>query len=126
MVEQLVVARGRRFVGCMFSTFTAFVHRLRGYYSTRDHYPGYKEVSYRQVTTMLPCMRKGQCADTRHLSGRFHLREYPVGWRDIDWDLEHNRTFGYRKNLGRGHGVLLLAQLLVLPNEFSRFRINCC
>ena len=34
LVEQLVVAQGRLFVGCMFSTFSGFVTRIRGYKST--------------------------------------------------------------------------------------------
>lgn len=90
MVEQLVVARGRRFVGCMFSTFTAFVHRLRGYYSTRDHCPGYKEGVLPTSYHYAPIYAKRAMRRYTTLSGRFHLREFPIGWRDIDWDLENN------------------------------------
>ncbi|GAX18597.1 hypothetical protein FisN_10Hh196 [Fistulifera solaris] len=43
MIDQLVASRGRLFFGCWHSTFTGFIHRLRGYHSTNHREPGYKD-----------------------------------------------------------------------------------
>lgn len=90
LVEQLVVARGRTFVGCMFSTFTGFVNRLRGYYSTRDKLPGYETGALPNTYHYAPLRTKNSMHTYQFFTKPLNAREFPIAWKDIDFNLENN------------------------------------
>lgn len=87
MIEQLVCARGDKFVGTYYSTFTAYANRVRGYHAqksqSRDSVKGIinseylgHNGAYRDVMKMYNSAHKD-----------FWSREWPIGWRDIDHDV---------------------------------------
>ena len=71
-LEQLICTPARRFVGTDLSTFTSYIHRLRGYLSAQDDNVYYHSVPY----TKNPPATKA--SDYR---GRDYLREHPLLWR---------------------------------------------
>jgi hypothetical protein len=83
LVQQLVCARSEIFVGTFYSSFSGYINRMRGYYSTREESPGYEEGAlnsyYHSPTTMKKEMRM-----YRAMRKPFHFREWPTAWRDID------------------------------------------
>jgi hypothetical protein len=89
LIEQLVVARGRTFVGCMFSTFSGFCHRLRGYYSTLEEWPGHEDGKLVNSYYYAPLRSKDIMLSYAPFSKPLHSREFPIAWKDIDFDLEN-------------------------------------
>jgi len=89
MLDQLVASRGRTFVGTYFSTFTAYINRLRGYYATRDNAPGH-EVGMLQSYYFNPSWRKHVLRKYHPPEEPFWAREFPSNWRDIDRDVDFN------------------------------------
>jgi len=84
MIDQLVASRGRVFFGCMHSTFSGFIFRIRGYHAQKDkvdgwelgmipksfYYTGEKEKDmYQHYTAVHPPV---------------YAREFATSWRDID------------------------------------------
>jgi len=80
MVDTIVASHGRTFSGTWFSTFSAYINRMRGYmgYSMKDSWYGY-----------LP--RKDAVRDYKYPMGNYPAREWPIGWIAIDGDevIEH-------------------------------------
>lgn len=77
MIDVVIASRGRQFVGTYFSSFSAFIGRLRGYHGmsgTSMHY-GY-----------LGRMNETHSWMTPHSS--YSAREFPTGWLAIDGDAE--------------------------------------
>mmetsp|Transcript_10775 Transcript_10775/g.16536 ORF Transcript_10775/g.16536 Transcript_10775/m.16536 type:complete len:355 (-) Transcript_10775:121-1185(-) len=89
MVEQLILARSRVFVGCLSSTFSSFVNRLRGYYSTRDRLPGSETGSLPNSYYYAPLLSRRIMHTFTSFTKPIHSREFPVAWRNIDFDLKH-------------------------------------
>ena len=92
MIEQLVAAQGNVFVGSLFSTFTGYIHRLRGYHSHKRQWPGYEmgalPTSY--YFTPNPMAHKRKVMHEYHaLEPAFWQREFPMAWRDLDHGLVH-------------------------------------
>jgi GDP-fucose protein O-fucosyltransferase len=83
MVDTIVASHGRTFAGTWFSTFTAFINRMRGYlgYSMMDSWYGW-----------LP--RKDSVREYKYPTGNYGAREWPIGWIAIDGDevIEHEGT----------------------------------
>jgi len=75
MIDTIVASRGRKFVGTYFSTFSAFINRLRGYYgmSMKDSYYG-------------TLMYKNTLHEWRDHNGPEFSHEWPYGWMGIDGD----------------------------------------
>jgi len=86
LVDQLVVANGEVFVGTFFSTFTAYVNRLRGYYSIRDEKPGYDRGELRSSFFFFPGYKTDVMTKYSPIKGPYWPNEYPLGWIDIDKD----------------------------------------
>jgi hypothetical protein len=100
MIEQLIIARGRTFIGTFLSTFTAYVNRVRGYHSQKqkaDGYQlglinsyynpitnGYHNTAYGSNLHLSPDTIKVLMRQYRPLTVGFFSREFPLGWRDID------------------------------------------
>lgn len=77
MIDVVVASRGRQFVGTYFSSFSAFIGRLRGYHgmSGRAMHYGY-----------LSRMNETHTWANPHSS--YSAREFPTGWVAIDGDHE--------------------------------------
>ena len=86
LIEQLVLARGDVFVGTMYSTYTSYVNRLRGYYSWRDRLPGYDKGTI-QSHYLRPATEKYQQYFSIH--DPMWAFEFPEAWYDIDHDVEY-------------------------------------
>ncbi|KAL3899357.1 MAG: hypothetical protein SGARI_006477 [Bacillariaceae sp.] len=98
MVDQLVAAKGKTFVGTYPSTFSAYINRLRGYHSQMDQSPvGYERGrvdSYYFTPNRNKVIRDimqtyhGVDQNPEHsLEKGFWCREFPVAWTDIDHDV---------------------------------------
>lgn len=91
MVDTIVASHGRTFAGTWFSTFSAYINRMRGYlgYSMKDSWYGY-----------LP--RKDVVRDYKYPTGNYGAREWPIGWIAIDGDevIEHEGTPSFEMNVG--------------------------
>ncbi|KAL7455629.1 hypothetical protein ACHAWC_007164 [Mediolabrus comicus] len=83
LAEQLVASRARVFYGTYYSTFSAYIVRLRGYYSVKENQPGHMSGSL-QNTYFLPTQWKNEMATYQAIHVPFYAREFPIAWRDID------------------------------------------
>ena len=93
MVEQLICARSRTFVGTYYSAFSGYTNRLRGYYSERDYgdtttttdtddTDGAIQSYYASPVTVKKDMRL-----YRALRKPLWMREFPTAWRDLNQDV---------------------------------------
>ncbi|KAL9188523.1 hypothetical protein ACHAXT_006901 [Thalassiosira profunda] len=83
LVEQVVASRGRIFFGTFYSTFSAFIMRLRGYYSVKERHDGH------MTGVLLNSFYFGEeWKREMKLYQAIHKplfgRDFPVAWRDID------------------------------------------
>ena len=83
IIDQVIASKGDKFVGTSLSTLTAYVNRLRGYYSIRDKLPGY-ELGKLQSFHFAPEGKKHIMTEYIAPSGPLWALEFPMGWRDID------------------------------------------
>jgi len=87
LIDQLVASRGKTFHGVFLSTFTGYINRLRGYYSTKERLPGYKDgiiESYHFVRPADKLLYKSY----HPFENPSFMREYPICWRDIDQGID--------------------------------------
>lgn len=82
LAEQLVASRARVFYGTYYSTFSAYIVRLRGYYSVKENQPGMSGTL--QNTYFLPAQWKNEMTTYQAIHVPFYAREFPIAWRDID------------------------------------------
>lgn len=88
LVDQLVASRGRTFFGAWCSTFTGYINRMRGYHSTKDKLPGYKEGVLNSFFYNFQAEGKREKMRVYHPPvERWFQREFPIAWRDIDHDV---------------------------------------
>jgi len=69
MIESIVCSRAKVFAGTYFSTFTGYIHRLRGYH-------GLGEDTYYHSAKFLNFLQKKQSV------GHGFSREWRAGWTD--------------------------------------------
>jgi hypothetical protein len=83
LVEQLVASRGRVFVGCYYSTFTAYINRLRGYHSQKEKSGGWEDGI---INSFYYAPKAFRTIHSNYTMAQHTLwaQEYPTGWRDID------------------------------------------
>lgn len=74
MVESIVCSRSKRFAGTFFSTFTGYIHRLRGYH-------GLGEASYYHSTGHVTQPQSPKSI------GHGFAREFRAGWTDDAGEL---------------------------------------
>ena len=87
-IDQMIAAKSFVFLGTFLSTFTAYINRLRGYYSIRDKYPlGYELGQLKNVIHFLPTYATFEMWKYQAIKPPFWFREFPVGWRDIDFGV---------------------------------------
>jgi hypothetical protein len=91
MLDQLIASRGRAFVGAFFSTFTAYINRMRGYHSQKDELIGYEKGELKSFY-YAPLQRKWLQTSYRAVQSPIWASEFPVGWRDIDNDVKPNQV----------------------------------
>ena len=84
MIDQIVASRGRDFVGTYFSSFSAYIGRIRGYHSLSGKRMFYSHPQYWNETHswVYP-----------HAS--YSAREYPLGWLNIDENEEPSEKYFY-------------------------------
>ena len=95
MIDQLVTAAGSRFFGTYYSTFSGYIHRLRGFYSQREHAKGWEDglLDSYYLSKNQPCpIRKVMQREYIAVKPGYWEQEFPVAWRDID----HNVLMGTR------------------------------
>lgn len=82
MLDQLIASRGRVFFGTHFSTFTGYIHRMRGYRVDKDKEEGYEDGLLLNSYYFLPAFKENmrKFAPPRPA----FAREFPISWRDID------------------------------------------
>jgi hypothetical protein len=88
MVEQLICARSRTFVGTYYSTFSAYINRLRGYYRERDRdsQAGDERGAIASYYAS-PVAIKKEMMVYRALRKPLWMREFPTAWLDINQDV---------------------------------------
>jgi hypothetical protein len=74
MVDSIVCARAAEFAGTWFSTFSGYIHRLRGYHGLGEN-TYYHSNGRVDVARSAPSMGQG------------YAREYRAGWTDDRGDL---------------------------------------
>jgi hypothetical protein len=93
MLDQLVASRGRTFIGTFYSTFTGYINRIRGYHAQKDKFLGH-ELGRINSFFYAPKKMKYEMQHYRSIKGPMWAREFPIGWRDIDKDLEESQLPG--------------------------------
>lgn len=81
LVEQIVASRGRIFIGTFYSTFSAYISRLRGYYTVKETHDTSGSL---KTTLFLPAKYKKEMRHYQALHEPLFGREFPIAWRDID------------------------------------------
>lgn len=91
IIDQIVASRGDVFIGTWFSTLSAYVNRLRGYYSIRDKLMGYEKGALKSFYFSPPDKRNRM---RRYFAPQPALwaQEFPMAWRDIDHDVNMEGT----------------------------------
>ena len=83
LVEQIVASRAKVFVGTYYSTFSAYISRLRGYYSVKEKQEGFMTGSLPN-TYFLPSEYKREMSLYQAVHEPLFARAFQVAWRDID------------------------------------------
>jgi hypothetical protein len=74
MVDSIVCSRAAEFAGTWFSTFTGYIHRLRGYHGLGEH-------------TYYHSTGKVDLAKSPRSIGSGYAREFRIGWTDDEGGL---------------------------------------
>ena len=83
MIDQLVVYKSRVFVGTWFSTFSAYINRLKGYYISKYRLEGY-DTGTMKSWYFAPMEKFDEMQYYWPSRKPFYMREFPTAWRDID------------------------------------------
>ena len=83
MLEQIVASRGHLFFRTFFSTFSAYIARLRGYYSVKEMQSGYLDGGLKN-TFLLPAKWEKEMHLYQAIHKPLFSRDFPVAWRGID------------------------------------------
>jgi hypothetical protein len=91
MIDQLVASRGHVFFGCWFSTFTGYIHRLRGYHSQNElegpDAKAFQEGRLPHSYYYALLAHKTKMHDYWPIKQAFYAREFPASWRQLDFDI---------------------------------------
>jgi len=83
MIDQLVSYKSRSFYGTWWSTLSGYVNRMRGYYIAKHELEGYKDGTMKSWY-FTPANFVLEMRSYRPVRQPFFIREFPIGWRDID------------------------------------------
>ena len=81
--------------GCWFSTFTGFIHRMRGYHSVNHKEEGYEDGRLPTSYYYVPIQNQKVMHTYSAIRGAFFNREFPTSWRGIDasvGDIPHQEV----------------------------------
>lgn len=83
ILDQVIASKGDVFVGTFWSTLSAYVNRMRGYYSIRDKLKGYENGALKSFYFM---PKHKQKVMRRYFppSDGLWAHEFPTAWRNID------------------------------------------
>jgi hypothetical protein len=83
ILDQIIASKGEVFLGTFWSTLSAYVNRMRGYYSIRDKIDGYKDGTLKSYYFMPNSKRRVM---TKYFppSDGLWAHEFHTAWRDID------------------------------------------
>lgn len=84
MIDQVVAAGSRVFVGTYFSSFSAYIGRIRGYHGISG-----KKMYYSHLD------RWNETHNWAYPHASYSAREYPIGWAGIDGDEEPSEKSFY-------------------------------
>lgn len=91
MVEQVVVAQGKTFHGTELSTFSAYINRLRGYYSIRNRSKGHEKGIIESY--VFSDNQQFKFDKYKPIRPPFWMKEFQAAWRDIDHGIvDHSAT----------------------------------
>lgn len=88
MIDQIIASRGRAFAGTYLSTFSGYINRLRGYHSQNEKMSGFKTGELANSYYIAPKRQKLAMHQYQSPRAPYWAREFPVGWRDIDHDID--------------------------------------
>ena len=99
MIDQIIASRGVVFSGTFFSTFTGYINRMRGYHQDIAEEraaaaPGGvgrgNEVHDGVINSyyIFPLDKTYEMREYKPIRQPFYSREFPVAWRNIDYDYE--------------------------------------
>jgi len=83
MLDQLIASRSRAFYGTWFSSFSGYINRMRGYYSTKNKLDGYEDGIVKSWY-FAPAEKKYEMQKYWPSRLPFYMREFPPSWRNID------------------------------------------
>mmetsp|Transcript_61717 Transcript_61717/g.72122 ORF Transcript_61717/g.72122 Transcript_61717/m.72122 type:complete len:177 (-) Transcript_61717:66-596(-) len=86
MLDQLIASKGRVFFGTWFSTFSGYINRMRGYYTTKKKIGEYQD-GLMTSWYFYPPDRKFEMVQYKSVRLPIYMREFPTAWRDIDKDV---------------------------------------
>lgn len=87
MLDQIIASKGELFFGTFYSTFSSYIHRLRGYHATKRKSDGHDTGGIGSYY-FVPKQYKFAMKKYTPVKKPFWAREFPVSWRDIDKDVE--------------------------------------
>mmetsp|Transcript_9257 Transcript_9257/g.20452 ORF Transcript_9257/g.20452 Transcript_9257/m.20452 type:complete len:370 (-) Transcript_9257:670-1779(-) len=86
MLDQVVCYRSLVFHGTFFSSFTGYINRIRGYYNSKYQKGRYEE-GVLDSWYFYPPDRVEEMRMYKSVRPPYYMREFPVGWRDLDKGL---------------------------------------
>jgi hypothetical protein len=95
MIDQLVASKGKVFVGTLYSTFSGYINRLRGYHAQKEQLPGY-ELGHIQSYYYVPDSHarfRNIMQTYSSVQQAFWQQEFPIAWRDINHDVTEDMIF---------------------------------
>merc|ERR1740139_1261709 len=84
MLDQLISTKSRIFYGTWRSTFSGYINRIRGYFSTKYQLPGHEEGLINSSWYFVPEEYMKEMHIFWPPRKPFFMREFPTAWRNID------------------------------------------
>merc|ERR1712113_884380 len=78
MIEQIVASRSENFWGTHSSSFSGYIVRLRGYYSIKEKWEGYREGKLIRTYYLAPKEVQNEMRIYQAVKMPFRHREFPV------------------------------------------------
>lgn len=88
MIEQRVASRAREFAGCFYSTFSGYIHRMRGYHSQNDPNLSKQDGALVHSWYYVPLKEKDSMQGYYPLVPNWFSREFPIAWRDLNKGID--------------------------------------
>ena len=96
MIEQIVASRSQNFFGTHSSSFSGYIVRLRGYFSVKEQWEGYKEGKLIRTYYFTPKEVQNEMRIYQAVKMPFRHREFPVAWKDINKGTNKMKWEGWK------------------------------